>query len=113
MVPYFGWALSLSVSCAIGGLCTLDEEIDGDSERGREINGESEADPRDAPDCSLVPIVLPRSHESAPQTSSGGSGEQASPIFYPRSVSVSLCWSPSISKILIVLSDEQVARRRP
>lgn len=32
---------------------------------------------------------------------------------YPRSVSVSLWFSPSISKILIVLSEEQVARRRP
>ena len=32
---------------------------------------------------------------------------------YPRSVSVSLWFSPSISKILIVLSEEHVARRRP
>lgn len=32
---------------------------------------------------------------------------------YPRSVSVNLWFSPSISKILIVLSEEQVARRRP
>ncbi len=32
---------------------------------------------------------------------------------YPLKVSVSLCVSPSISKILIVLSDEQVASRRP
>lgn len=35
-------------------------------EREREINGESEADPRDAPDCSLVPIVLPRSQRISP-----------------------------------------------
>ncbi len=34
-------------------------------------------------------------------------------LAYPRSVSVSLWFSPSISKILIVLSEEQVARRRP
>lgn len=32
---------------------------------------------------------------------------------YPFSVSVRRCWSPSISKILMVLSEEQVARRRP
>lgn len=32
---------------------------------------------------------------------------------YPFNVSVSLCVSPSISNILIVRSEEQVARRRP
>ena len=32
---------------------------------------------------------------------------------YPLNVSVSLCDSPSTSKIFIVLSEEQVARRRP
>ena len=32
---------------------------------------------------------------------------------YPRNVSVSLCVSPSISNILIVLSEEHVASRRP
>ncbi len=32
---------------------------------------------------------------------------------YPRSVSVSLCDSPSTSKILMVLSEEQVANLRP
>jgi hypothetical protein len=32
---------------------------------------------------------------------------------YPRSVSTSVCLSPSTSKILIVLSEEHVARRRP
>ena len=32
---------------------------------------------------------------------------------YPLSVSTSVCFSPSTSKILIVLSEEQVANRRP
>ena len=32
---------------------------------------------------------------------------------YPLNVSSSLCESPSIAKTLIVLSDEQVARRFP
>ena len=32
---------------------------------------------------------------------------------YPRSVSVSLWVSPSISKIFMVLSEEHVASRRP
>jgi len=31
----------------------------------------------------------------------------------PLSVSVRRCWSPSISKILMVLSEEHVANRRP
>jgi hypothetical protein len=34
-------------------------------------------------------------------------------ILYPFSVSVSLLVSPSISNILMVLSEEQVASRRP
>lgn len=34
-------------------------------------------------------------------------------VIYPFNVSTSRCDSPSISKILIVLSEEQVASRRP
>lgn len=43
----------------------------------------------------------------------GGGGDGGMGRSYPRRVSVSLWFSPSISKILIVLSEEQVARRRP
>ena len=43
----------------------------------------------------------------------GRDGMGMGKLAYPRRVSVSLWFSPSISKILIVLSDEQVARRRP
>ena len=71
MVPYLGWAFLplVSVTSAGGGLWTLDKEGAKESESDTEREkgqAKSEADPRDAPDCSLVPIVSPRSQRISP-----------------------------------------------
>ena len=52
----------------LGGCVRVDKGREYECEGG--INWGSEADPRDAPDCSLMPIVLPRSQRISPPTSS-------------------------------------------
>lgn len=59
--------------------------------------------PGDAPNSTLVSNEL----------STSGNLAKCPTMTYPRRVSTNVCFSPSTSKILIVLSEEHVANRLP
>lgn len=99
MLPYFGWAYFCGRGIRIRGKLFVWSGGEGLRERGRRTH---------------------ETHQTAPSCLEGvmsdlwyiqSLGEPW--LFYPRNVSVSLWVSPSISKILMVLSEEHVANRRP